>query len=184
MKLLTKMKPNSSCHGSCNEDIQTLKKIVLAGAPNVGKSMVFNKLTGTNVTVSNYPGTTVSIDKGKCKINDKEMGIIDLPGMYSLNPITEEERIAKLVLLEEEAEVVLHVVDAKNLERMLPLTLQLIEAELPVVLVVNMMDEAEERGIEIDFEKLEDKVGVPVVPMIATSGQGTDELIKRIEEFS
>lgn len=77
MRLPLKMKPKSHCHGSGTEDIEELQKIVLAGAPNVGKSMVFNRLTGTHVTVSNYPGTTVEIDKGKCKINGKEMGLID-----------------------------------------------------------------------------------------------------------
>lgn len=162
---------------------QYLQKIVLVGNPNVGKSVVFNRLTGAYVTVSNYPGTTVTVSRGKGKINGKDFEIIDTPGMYSLIPITEEERIAKLMLLEEKPKIVLHVIDAKNLERMLPLTLQLIEANLPVIVVANMTDESEELGIEIDFNDLERELGVPVVPMVATAGQGIDDLVKRMSEY-
>jgi ferrous iron transport protein B len=130
---------------------------VLVGNPNVGKSLLFNKLTGTYVTVSNYPGTTVSIDSGKCNIGEENFEVIDSPGMYSLSSITEEERISKLILLEEKPDILVHVVDAKNMERMLPLTLQLIEANLPVILVLNMIDEAEKVGVKINKAKLEKK---------------------------
>jgi ferrous iron transport protein B len=171
------------CHGPVGEDIEGLQKIVIVGNPNVGKSAVFNKLTGAYVTVSNYPGTTVTIDKGKCGINGRDFGVIDSPGMYSLIPITEEERIAKLILLEEKPTMVLHVIDAKNLERMLPLTLQLIEADLPVILVINMMDEAERLRMTIDVHRLETQVGVPVVPIVATSGRGIDDLMKRMSKY-
>jgi ferrous iron transport protein B len=102
----------------------------IVGSPNVGKSVIFNNLTGAYVTVSNYPGTTVDVSRGRARIDDEEIEIVDTPGMYSLLPITEEERVARVILLEEEPEVILHVVDSKNLERMLPLTIQFIEAGL------------------------------------------------------
>lgn len=175
------------CHCPKNKDsknIENLPKIVLVGSPNVGKSVIFNRLTGTYVSVSNYPGTTVAIDRGRCRIKEKNFGIMDLPGMYSLAPITEEERIAKLILLEEKPHIVVHVVDAKNMERMLPLTLQLIEAELPLILVVNMMDEARKLGVNIDFAQLKDKLGVPVVPIVATTGEGIDTLINEIDRYA
>ncbi len=162
---------------------EKLPKIVLVGNPNVGKSLVFNKLTGAYVTVSNYPGTTVGIDRGVCKINDQEYSVIDTPGMYSLIPITEEEQISKLILFEEKPKIVLHVVDAKNLNRMLPFTLQLIEANLPVILILNMMDEAKKQRIEIDTNELENKLGIPVVPMIATTGFGLKKLHSAIYNY-
>jgi len=156
-----------------------LKKIVIVGSPNVGKSVIFNCFTGMYVTVSNYPGTTVEVARGKGKIGGQEYEIIDTPGMYSLLPITEEERVARSILLNENPEVVLHVVDAKNLERMLPLTLQLIEADLPVVLVLNIMDEAERLGIKFDIGQLEKELKIPVIPTVSITGQGM-ELLKQI----
>lgn len=159
------------------------KKIVLLGNPNVGKSMLFNQLTGSYVTVSNYPGTTVTVDRGKFNIGSEKFEIIDSPGMYSLNSITEEERISKLMLLEEENDILIHVVDAKNLERMLPLTLQLIEADLPIILVLNMIDEAKKVGTIIKYSKLENQLGIPVVPTNAATGQGLDLLRERIVNY-
>jgi ferrous iron transport protein B len=156
----------------------------LVGNPNVGKSALFNRLTGAYAAVSNYPGTTVAIDEGRCKLNGREFAVIDSPGMYSLLPITEEERVAKRLLLEERPALVLHVVDAKNLERMLPLTLQLIEADLPVMLILNMMDEAEKIGIKINREELETVLGIPVIPVVATAGSGFEELMARINEYA
>ncbi|MBU4536293.1 MAG: ferrous iron transport protein B [Euryarchaeota archaeon] len=160
-----------------------LKKLVLVGNPNVGKSLLFNKLTGSYVMVSNYPGTTVSIDSGKCNISGEDYEIIDSPGMYSLSSITEEEQISKLILLEDQPDILLHVVDAKNMERMLPLTLQLIESKLPVVLVLNMIDEAENAGIKIDSSQLEEKLNIPVVSTAATTGQGIAQLNQKIAEY-
>jgi len=159
------------------------KKIVLLGNPNVGKSMLFNQLTGSYVTVSNYPGTTVTVDRGKFNIGAEKFEIIDSPGMYSLNSITEEERISKLMLLEEDNDILIHVVDAKNLERMLPLTLQLIEADLPIILVLNMMDEAKKVGTIINYSKLENQLGIPVVPTTAATGQGLDLLREIIVNY-
>ncbi len=157
-------------------------RIIVVGNPNVGKSVLFGRLTGRYVIVSNYPGTTVEITRGRALIGRTEFEVIDTPGMYSLKPISEEERVARTVLLETPAEVVLHVVDAKNLERMLALTLQLLEAGLNVVLAVNMMDEAEKIGLEIDFEDLAAKLGIPVIPTAALTGRGIGELKNALHE--
>ena len=155
-------------------------RIVVVGSPNVGKSMLFNKLTGRYVTVSNYPGTTVEIAKGWSATSNGRYEVIDTPGMYSLSPITEEERVASSILLEETAKAVIHVIDAKNIQRMLSLTLQLIEARLPVILALNMSDEADQIGIKINEGKLEEILGIPVVKTVATTGSGVNELLKRI----
>jgi len=160
-----------------------LRKVGIVGSPNVGKSVVFNNLTGAYVTVSNYPGTTVDVSRGKARIDGEEVEIVDTPGMYSLLPITEEEKVARLILFQEKPDVILHVVDAKNLERMLPLTLQLIEAGFPVMLDLNMMDEAEAAGIEIDVRGLERELGIPVVATVATMGHGMETLRKRLVEY-
>lgn len=173
-----------SCHGEgMYRTGNSLRKIGIVGSPNVGKSVVFNALTGAYVTVSNYPGTTVDVSRGRAKIEGEEFEIIDTPGMYSLLPITEEERVARLILLTEKPQVILQVVDAKNLERMLPLTLQLIEAGLPTILDLNMMDETEAAGIEIDVKRLEEELGIPVVTTVATTGRGMKTLRKRLAEY-
>ena len=160
-----------------------LKKVGIFGSPNVGKSVVFNNLTGAYVTVSNYPGTTVDVSRGKAKIENEEFEIVDTPGMYSLLPITEEEQVARSILLAEKPEVILQVVDAKNLERMLPLTLQFIEAGLPTILELNMMDETEMAGIKIDVKQLEKELGIPVVATVATTGHGMETLRRRLAEY-
>ncbi|OGP92181.1 MAG: ferrous iron transport protein B [Deltaproteobacteria bacterium RBG_16_48_10] len=172
-----------SCHGTAGETEEGLKRIVLVGSPNVGKSVVFGNLTGKYVTVSNYPGTTVEVTRGKGKIGDREFEVTDTPGMYSLLSITEEERVARSMLLEEYPEVVIQIADAKNIERMLHLTLQLIEAELPVVLDLNLMDEAERVGMKIDFEQLERELGIPVFATVATEGLGMDILKERVAGY-
>jgi len=176
-------KPKNSCHSNTSETTEGFRKIVLMGSPNVGKSVVFGNLTGKYVTVSNYPGTTVEVTRGKGRIEDKEFAVIDTPGMYSLLPITEEERVARSVLLEEKPDVVLQVADAKNIERMLHLTLQLLEAELPVILDLNLMDEAERLGMKIDLNLLEQELGIPVVATIAVEGRGMDELIQVLSNY-
>lgn len=164
-------------------DSKRLPQIALVGMPNVGKSVVFNALTGTYVTVSNYPGTTVEVSRGEAKIQERPFAVVDTPGMYSLLPITEEERVARDLLLNEPVDLVIHVVDAKNLGRMLPLTFQLLEAGLPVLLAVNMIDEARQLGIEINREELEKKLQVPVVIMAAALNVGLTELKEKICEY-
>ncbi|WP_440946243.1 ferrous iron transport protein B [Methanosarcina sp. T3] len=161
-----------------------LPKIVLVGNPNVGKSSLFNTLSGSYTVVSNYPGTSVEISRGKGRIGDREYEIIDTPGMYSLLPVSEEERVAQRLLFDEKTFVCLHVVDARNLRRMLSFTLQLLEARLPLILVLNMMDEAEERGIEIDIQGLSRSLGIPVVGTVSSEGKGIEELKTSIIEFS
>lgn len=155
---------------------QAALKIILVGNPNVGKSVLFNALTGAYTTVSNYPGTSVEVTRGKCEINGQTYQVLDTPGMYSLVPITEEERVARKILLEEKPHKVLHVIDARNIERMLPMTLQLIEAGLPVVLVVNILDEAKRLGMELDLQLLQEKLGIPVVGAVMKRKQGLQEL--------
>lgn len=171
------------CHEDSPECLNFDGKIALVGNPNVGKSVIFNNITGAYVTVSNYPGTTVGIARGHTKLKGKTVEVIDTPGMYSLIPITEEERIGRSILLKEHPNIILHIVDAKNLERMLLLTLQLIEAGLPVILVLNIMDEAQRIGMKIDINRLEEKLGIPVVPTIGTTKSGMDILRNRISEF-
>jgi len=179
------MSKQSSCGCHAGESCEKtgLRSIVMVGNPNVGKSALFNRLTGSYVTVSNYPGTTVEVSQGKCKIDGEEFFVEDTPGMYSLLPITEEERVSRDILFAGKADVVLCVVDAKNLKRMLTLTLQLVEASLPVILVLNMMDEANRLGIQIDEGELEKRLGIPVVGISALSGKGVDILKSRIRSY-
>ena len=183
--LIGRFKPKSSCCGANDEQkLKGLDKIAIVGSPNVGKSVIFNALTGSYVTVSNYPGTTVEVSRGKGKLEGKEYEVIDTPGMYSLLPITEEERVARSILLEEQPMVVIQVVDAKNLERMLPFTFQLIEAGLPIVLNLNIMDEAEQLGLSIDTGRLQEELGIPVIETIATEGKNISELKRKIASYS
>ena len=168
------------CHGGPGELDASADLVALVGSPNVGKSCVFNALTGLYATVSNYPGTTVALSHGFLTVGDRRFQVIDTPGMYSLVAISEEERVARRVLFDPAIRCVVHVVDAKNLERMLPLTLQLVEAGLPLVLDLNMVDEAEGRGIRVDPEALSRQLGVPVVATVATSGRGMAALREAI----
>jgi len=153
-----------------------LKRVALVGNPNVGKSVLFNALTGSYVTVSNYPGTSVEVSRGRALIREQEWEVIDTPGMYTLHTITEEERVAREILLKERPDLVLHVLDARNLERMLTMTVQLIEAGLPVVLVVNIMDEAERMGLSFDLKLLEQRLGIPVISAATARKRGLEEI--------
>ncbi|PLX78958.1 MAG: ferrous iron transport protein B [Desulfuromonas sp.] len=159
------------------------RTILLVGNPNVGKSVLFNALTGAYTTVSNYPGTSVEVSRGDCEIHGVRYQVLDTPGMYSLLPITEEERVGREILLRERPDVVLHVIDARNIERMLPMTLQLIEAGLPTILVVNILDEAERRGMFFDIPLLEEKLGIPVVGAAVRRRRGLKEIRAAIVGF-
>lgn len=172
-----------SCHAGSQADIRGLREIAIVGNPNVGKSLLFQNLTGAYVDVSNYPGTTVEVFQGKGEVAGQTVAFVDTPGMYSLLPITEEERVARSILLQERPAAVIHVVDAKNLARMLPLTFQLLEADLPVVLAMNIMDEAERLGIHIDTGALEEKLQIPVIATVSTTGDGVDQLRRRLAEY-
>ncbi|MEJ2202047.1 MAG: ferrous iron transport protein B, partial [Desulfuromonadaceae bacterium] len=158
-------------------------KIILVGNPNVGKSVLFNALTGSYTTVSNYPGTSVEVSRGHCHIDGQRYEVLDTPGMYSILPITEEERVARRILLEEKPFVVVHVLDARNIERMLPMTLQLIEAGLPVMLVVNILDEAERIGMSIDIALLQEKLGISVIGAAMGRKRGLAEIRAAIAAF-
>ena len=164
------------CHKHHGDKIKA--DVLLVGNPNVGKSVIFHALTGKYATVSNYPGTTVDIHIGKIK--GTNLTLVDTPGMYSFFSITEEERIAKKIIIESDAKVIVNVVEAKNLERSLPLTLQLIEMCKNVILVLNAMDEAKKFGIEIDVERLEERLGIPIIKTIAIKGEGIDKLREEI----
>ena len=166
----------ASCHGPTQANIIGLPLVAIVGTPNVGKSVLFNTLTGIYVTVSNYPGTTVEVTRGKSRLNELETGVMDTPGMYGLLPITEEERVARRILLTERPNIVIHVLDAKNIERMLPMTIQLIEAGQPVFLVVNLLDEAERQGVSIDIPELQKRLGIPVAGTALAIGRGVKEL--------
>ncbi len=156
------------------------RKVALVGNPNVGKSVLFNALTGAYVTVSNYPGTSVEVSRGSAQLGDETFEICDTPGMYSLLPITEEERVAREILLTEAPDLVIHVLDARNLERMLAMTLQLMEADLPVILVVNIMDEAERMGLTIDIPLLRQRLGIPVIAAATARNRGVAEIREAI----
>jgi ferrous iron transport protein B len=171
---------SSCCGQTCDTVAEGLKKVAIVGNPNVGKSVLFNYLTRHYVTVSNYPGTSVEVSRGTARIEGEEVEVIDTPGIYSMSPITEEERVARRILLNEDLFLVVHVIDAKNLERMLPFTLQLLEARLPLVLVLNMMDEARKTGVKIDTGLLEKELGIPVIGTVSTTGEGVDLLKRRM----
>jgi ferrous iron transport protein B len=166
-----------ACHGSAAPSTRGAALCVaLVGAPNVGKSALFNRLTSSYATVSNYPGTSVEVARARTHIAGRAVDVLDTPGIYSLLPTTEEERVSQRIILGGGPDVIVHVVDAKNIERMLPLTLQLAELGRPLVLALNMMDEADRLGVRIDMRLLGARLGIDVVPVVAVSGRGLDEL--------
>lgn len=154
--------------------VETPKKIVLAGNPNTGKSVLFNYLTGMYVDVSNYPGTTLEISSGRFGRDE----VIDTPGVYGISSFNDEERVARDVILQ--ADIVINIVNAAYLERDLFLTQQIIDTGAPVIVALNMLDEAEKVGLEIDIGLLRKELGVPVVPIIAIEKKGLDLLAKSI----
>ncbi len=156
------------------------KKIAIAGNPNSGKTTIFNALTGARQHVGNWPGVTVERKEGKFSYEDVSFTIIDLPGTYSLASYSIEETIARGYIIDEHPDVVVNIVDAANLQRNLFLTTQLIELGAPLVVVLNMMDMAEEKGLEIDIATLSVLLGVPVIKMIGRTGQGVAELKQAI----
>lgn len=171
----------STCHTSTptlkdSAGTSAAKSVVLAGNPNVGKSVVFAALTGTYVDVSNFPGTTVEVFRGR----RGDLEIIDTPGVYGVGSLNDEEAVARDVILT--ADTVINVVDAVHPERDLFLTLQLIDMGLDVIVALNMADEARKQGVAIDRDLLEDLLGVPVVETVAVKSEGIDELLRRLPE--
>lgn len=161
-----------------------IKKIYLIGNPNVGKSVIFSRLTGVHVISSNYPGTTVEISKGYLQLDTSRIEIVDLPGTYSLEPTSNAEKVAVSLLKEHPKNeiAVINILDSTNLERNLLLTLGLIEEGYPVIVCLNMCDEASHRGVTIDIKKLESILRVPVVSTCAVTGIGIKSIIERIKE--
>ncbi|WP_143555664.1 ferrous iron transport protein B [Selenihalanaerobacter shriftii] len=159
------------CNISQQVDIpEGAKKIVLAGNPNVGKSIFFNDFTGVYVDVSNYPGTTLEISSGKYQ----DDVVIDTPGVYGVSSFNDEEIVARDVIAS--ADIVINIVDAMHLERDLFLTQQIIDMGIPTIVALNMMDEAEKNNLEIDIDRLSEELGVPVIPTVAPKGEGLDEV--------
>jgi ferrous iron transport protein B len=157
------------------------KKVVLIGNPNVGKSVIFRLLTGNYVLVSNFPGTTVEVSRGRMQLGESTYEVVDTPGINSLIPQSEDERVACEILLREKPDVIVQVADAKNLRRTLLITSQLVEFGIPMVLVLNMIDEAEDRGISIDSEGLSKFFSIPVVETIAIFSKGRRQLLYSIQ---
>jgi ferrous iron transport protein B len=154
-----------------------MKKIALAGCPNVGKSVIFSRLTGVNVISSNYPGTTVDFTKGTTTIGGEKFELIDVPGTYSLEATSKAEEVARAML--QEGDIVINIVDATHLERNLYLTLEILEMKKPTVVALNLWDDTKHLGIDVDVAKLETLLGVPVVPTCAVTGEGIKELASK-----
>ena len=159
-------------------------RVALIGNPNVGKSLIFNDLTGGRAHVGNWPGKTVEKKEGRCQYKGEEIEIIDLPGIYSLTAHSIDELIARDYIVKEKPDVVVDIVDASNLERNLYLTLQLLELEANVVIALNKYDIAKSLGYEIDVDALSRMLGVPVVSTVATTKEGIKDLLDAIIEAS
>jgi len=158
-------------------------KILLIGQPNVGKSSLLNALVGPRVTVSNYPGTTVEITKAKKSFNKIEIEFVDTPGIYSISDRSEEEKVTERALFEEEADGVIVIADATSLERSFYMALQILEAQIPTVLALNFIEDAEKKGIRIDYEKLKGILHIPVVPINPLTKKGIGKLVDSVAEI-
>ncbi len=157
--------------------------IALAGNPNCGKSALFNALTGIRQTTGNWPGVTVEKKEGHFPLDTHTVRVIDLPGIYSLDAASLDERVTSDYLLSHDADLIINVIDASNLERNLYLTVQMLEMNVPVIVVLNMMDVARKQGLSIDLEKLSGELGCPVLPVVATSGEGIENLKSAIRSI-
>ncbi len=153
-----------------------LERVILIGNPNVGKSVIFNYLTGKYVTVSNYPGTTVEVATGTMSIKGKRFQVVDTPGINSLIPTSEDEKVTRDILLKEPFAHLLQVMDTKNLRRGLLISLQLLEMGFPFLVVLNMWDEAKSWGIDVNPKKLSEILGMPVLKAIATRRRGLEKI--------
>ena len=157
--------------------------IALAGNPNCGKTTLFNEITGSKQHVGNWPGVTVEKKEGKYK-KDKEMTIVDLPGIYSLSPYSAEEIVARNYIIEEKPDVLINIIDGTNIERNMYLTLQILETGIPTVVALNMMDEVESSGTKIDIDKISKALGIKVVPIVARNGKNIDLLMNEVKKVS
>ncbi|MHB1455627.1 MAG: FeoB small GTPase domain-containing protein, partial [Armatimonadota bacterium] len=151
--------------------------VAVAGNPNSGKSTLINAIAGSRLHVGNWPGVTVEKKSASLEYEGRKIKLVDLPGTYSLSPYTEEEIIARDYLIHDKPDVIINVVDATNLERNLYLSIQLLELEIPMVVALNIYDEAEKKGYRVDVEKMAKILGVPVVMTVATKNKGLDTLM-------
>ena len=158
--------------------VTTTPKLLLVGNPNVGKSVIFGYLTGKYVTVSNYPGTTVEVSRGAMRYGGADWQVIDTPGVNSLVPQSDDERVTRDLLISAQPDLIVQVADAKNLRRTLLITSQLVEFQKPMILVLNLMDEARDRNLEIDAKGISELYGIPVIETVAIDGEGLDQLHK------
>ncbi len=158
------------------------RRIVLVGNPNVGKSALFGRLTGRYAVVSNYPGTTVALTQGRALVGTEVCDLIDTPGVNALEGVlSEDEQITRAIITSDQADVVVQVADARNIRRALMLTWQVARCSKPMVLVLNMVDEARSRGIDVDVERLRSELGVPVIETVATEGRGLNDLRRALK---
>ena len=156
--------------------------VALVGNPNVGKTSLLNHIAGTTLKIGNWAGTTVEKKEGKAYYGDYEIHLVDLPGIYTLEPFSEAEQLARDFILNQKPDVVVNVIETPNMERDLFLTLELLEMEIPMVIALNMWDEAKKLGIEVDTSKMEELLGVRIVKTNGRTGEGKDELLRRIVE--
>src|SRR3989337_3634703 len=179
-----------SCHPSSSNNKEISSKsakhltVALAGNANVGKSVIFNQLTGSNQIVGNWPGKTVDRAEGTLCFENHDISVIDLPGIYSFSTFSLEEIVSRDYIALEKPDVVINVVDASVLERNLFFTIQLIEMGVPLVVCLNQVDVAKKKGIIINREKLEQALGVPIVPTVGIRGEGIYELTKTAIEVA
>ena len=178
----------SDCHSTSvpTEPVifrEQMPLLALAGQPNVGKSTLFNFLTGLNQHVGNWPGKTVERKEGSFAINGQEYGIVDLPGTYSLTANSPEEVITREFILREQPDLVIAIVNAANLERSLYLVAELISLSAPLAIILNMMDVAKQEGITVEPQVLEAALGVPVIPMTATRAAGMQSFYQVVQDI-
>src|SRR4030066_2052584 len=169
----------------CSPETQPLtpsrENIMLIGNPNVGKSVIFNYLTGKYVTRSNYPGTTVEVSTGTLSAHGKKFEVLDTPGVNSLIPMSEDEKVTRDILLKEPKSYLIQVMDTKNIRRGLLISLQLLEMGLPFLVLLNMWDEAKSRGIEIQTKTLSKILGTPVLKTVATRKKGVEKIKENLQ---
>jgi ferrous iron transport protein B len=177
--------------GGCHETPQHAETgdekrltIALAGNPNCGKTALFNALTGIRQRTGNWPGVTVDRKEGAFHIDQEEVAVVDLPGIYSLDASSLDEQVTRDYLLSGEAGLIVNIVDASNLERNLYFTVQMLEMGVPLVMALNMMDVARKRGLEIDVERLSQDLGCPVIPIVAVTGEGVTKLKAAIQDLA